>query len=241
MSAVSLESRNGLPDAEACLQWEQQCFAEFTGKNGPQLILWQSAPAVVVSRSDQRLPRFADAAEQMAKRGWPVVLRRSGGTAVPQGPGMLNISWLTAPGEGPTGLRKDYDRFAQLLLRGLAFTGLDLSMGANAGSWCDGDFNLQCNGLKVGGTAQRRAGAKVMCQLAVAVDMPNRILVDAVNDFYERSGAEFRARLEASTDLHSEGVAKGLVVTSEYLVEGLISELKKQSPTLQWRSMGLAK
>ena len=216
MSAVSLESRNGLPDAEACLQWEQQCFAEFTGKNGPQLILWQSAPAVVVSRSDQRLPRFADAAEQMAKRGWPVVLRRSGGTAVPQGPGMLNISWLTAPGEGPTGLRKDYDRFAQLLLRGLAFTGLDLSMGANAGSWCDGDFNLQCNGLKVGGTAQRRAGAKVMCQLAVAVDM-------------------------ASTDLHSEGVAKGLVVTSEYLVEGLISELKKQSPTLQWRSMGLAK
>lgn len=239
MSAEPSDLSHRLPTAEQCLLWEQQCFADFTGTDGPRLLLWQSAQALVVSRSDQRLPGFDEARKIMSERGWPVVLRRSGGTAVPQGPGMLNITWLTDPGEGPSGLRRDYERFADMLLKGLASLELKLSIGANPGSWCDGDFNLQCNGLKVGGTAQRRAGSRVMCQLALAVSMPNQRIVDAVNAFYEAAGSEFRAEAASSTCLQSQRTKDaGLIDWTDFL-GGLIESTRALEPRMQTQTMGM--
>ena len=230
-----------LPTAEQCLLWEQQCFADFKGADGPMLLLWQSDQALVVSRSDQRLPNFSDAVNTMAELGWPVVLRRSGGTAVPQGPGMLNITWLTNPGEGPTGLRRDYERFADVLINGLSCLGFDLSVGANPGSWCDGDFNLQCYGLKVGGTAQRRAGSRVMCQLALAVSMPNAHLVSAVNAFYEAAGSTFRADSDASTCLQAQTNPDTQPMDMLTVANQFIATCREREPQLQCCSMGLGR
>lgn len=239
MNVVPTDSILALPTAEECLLWEQQCFADFKGDDGPCLLVWQSEQALVVSRSDQRLPNFARAKEHMAAQGWPVVLRRSGGTAVPQGPGMLNVTWMTDPGEGPSGLRRDYERFVDVLIKGLTPLTLNLSIGANPGSWCDGDFNLQCDGLKVGGTAQRRAGSRVMCQLALAVSMPNTNLVDAVNAFYEAAGSEFRAEPTASTCLQAQADRHATQLDLATLVGSLTVNLGKHEPHMRYRSMGL--
>src|SRR5258705_9988563 len=69
------------------LALEQSLLAEFTAATQPaRTIVWESAPALVVSLSDKQLPRYANAANASAAEGWPVAVRSSGGTAGPRGP-----------------------------------------------------------------------------------------------------------------------------------------------------------
>ncbi|MGG5828525.1 lipoyl protein ligase domain-containing protein, partial [Aeromonas salmonicida] len=50
----------------------------------------------ICPRKGPPLPRYQAACEQLAREGWPVHVRDSGGTAVPHGAGILNLSLLLA-------------------------------------------------------------------------------------------------------------------------------------------------
>jgi lipoate-protein ligase A len=62
--------------------------------SAPVLLVWRSEPALLVSRTETRLPHFENAVADMRAAGWPVVLRKSGGGACPVGPGTVQVSMI---------------------------------------------------------------------------------------------------------------------------------------------------
>ncbi|EOQ81598.1 hypothetical protein K652_06408 [Pseudomonas aeruginosa VRFPA02] len=106
----------------------------------------------------ERLEGFAPASAAVAERGWPVLLRDTGGEPVPQSPGVLNIalSYALGPGDNEqTRIETAYLRLCQPICDWLRERGLDAGVGAVAGSFCDGRYNVTLDGRKLAGTAQR--------------------------------------------------------------------------------------
>ena len=110
------------------------------------LLLWQPCDrALVMPRRMERLEGFAPASAAVAERGWQVLLRDTGGEPVPQSPGVLNIalSYALGPGDNEqTRIETAYLRLCQPICDWLRERGLDAGVGAVAGSFCDGRYNV---------------------------------------------------------------------------------------------------
>lgn len=126
----------------------------------PGRLIWSAEQAaIVVPQVVTHRAGYAAAAAASAARGWPVIVRGSGGGAVPQGPGAINLalSWPVSPEDSIDG---SYRRLCAPIQAALAAQGLLAEPGATPGSFCDGAYNLAVEGRKIVGTAQRwRAGA----------------------------------------------------------------------------------
>ena len=124
------------------------------GRDSRWLRVWRNAPCLVASRRQGRSPRFAEAAARSAGEGWPVVVRRSGGTTVIHRPGMLNISLISLSiADSQPGMRADYLALLELMAAALAPLGIETGHGAVVGAHCNGDYNLVWHGCKLAGTA----------------------------------------------------------------------------------------
>lgn len=130
-------------------QWLRDCARQ--GRAGAHL--WQASQCLIVTRKDMRLPHYQSACEQLAAEGWPVYVRDSGGTAVPHGAGILNLSLLLP--RTTTDLGHYYQLLGAPLLALLADYGLQGGYDFVPGSFCDGQYNLVIGGRKITGTAQR--------------------------------------------------------------------------------------
>ncbi len=165
----------------------------------PRYRVWTNRRCLVVTTRERRLPAFEAAAAASARRGWPVVLRDSGGTAVPHLPTTLLLT-LVLPRRPAPEPRAD-EVFALLCepaIEALADLGVSAGYGAVPRSFCDGRFNLVVNGRKIAGTAQRwrgglpghpvRAGY-VLAHLALYVAADMRAATAAVNAFLQDAGS----------------------------------------------------
>lgn len=115
---------------------------------------WQSAPGLCVTRKEHRLPFFAAAQNEMDIAGLELATRRSGGTIVPQGPGIYNVTQITLQ-NGPRNIGGSYMAFCEMLQNRLKTAGFETDIGPVDGSYCDGDYNLILDGKKLAGTSQR--------------------------------------------------------------------------------------
>ncbi|MGL6488797.1 lipoyl protein ligase domain-containing protein [Aeromonas hydrophila] len=184
---------------------EQRWLRECAHDRQPRAHLWQAPQCLIVTRKDTRLPRYQAACEQLAAEGWPVHVRDSGGTAVPHGAGILNLS-LMLP-RTTTDLAHYYRLLGAPLLALLGEYGLAGSYDFVPGSFCDGQYNLVIGGRKVTGTAQRWLApgqdhqgavlAQAMLLVAGNVDQGTRM----ASRFYELAGGELRFLPATSTTL----------------------------------------
>ncbi|WP_368161382.1 protein ligase [Aeromonas sp. R5-3] len=184
---------------------EQRWLRECAHDRQPRAHLWQAPQCLIVTRKDTRLPRYQAACEQLAAEGWPVHVRDSGGTAVPHGAGILNLS-LMLP-RTTTDLAHYYRLLGAPLLALLGEYGLEGSYDFVPGSFCDGQYNLVIGGRKVTGTAQRWLApgqdhegavlAQAMLLVAGDVDEGTRM----ASRFYELAGGELRFLPGTSTTL----------------------------------------
>jgi lipoate-protein ligase A len=168
--------------------------------------LWEGAPGLVVPRSYEALPGWAEASARWAADGRPVQVRASGGGLVPQGPGVLNLSlvWRTE-----SAAPIDTDGVYQALCGGLAAALARLGIAATAqpvaGSFCDGRYNLAVNGAKIAGTAQswRRIGGVpvVLAHALLVVDAEPERLTDEANAFEAALGSGRRYRADVLTSV----------------------------------------
>ena len=138
-------------DVEEGLILEAGLFSD----TGQGVHLWQSAkPALVCPRTYRKRDGFQEAIENSAARGWPVLMRPSGGGTVPLWPGVLNmVMALTVPQS--FGILNGYQMLCEPIIRLGDELGLHLEPGATPDSYCDGDWNLSFEGRKIVGTAQR--------------------------------------------------------------------------------------
>ncbi|MGL5214373.1 MAG: lipoyl protein ligase domain-containing protein [Aeromonas hydrophila] len=184
---------------------EQRWLRECAHDRQPRAHLWQAPQCLIVTRKDTRLPRYQAACEQLAAEGWPVHVRDSGGTAVPHGAGILNLS-LMLP-RTSTDLAHYYRLLGAPLLALLGEYGLEGSYDFVPGSFCDGQYNLVIGGRKVTGTAQRWLApgqdhhgavlAQAMLLVAGNVDEGTRM----ASRFYELAGGELRFLPATSTTI----------------------------------------
>ncbi|WP_323952168.1 lipoyl protein ligase domain-containing protein [Aeromonas hydrophila] len=184
---------------------EQRWLRECAHDRQPRAHLWQAPQCLIVTRKDTRLPRYQAACEQLAAEGWPVHVRDSGGTAVPHGAGILNLS-LMLP-RTTTDLAHYYRLLGTPLLALLGEYGLAGNYDFVPGSFCDGQYNLVIGGRKVTGTAQRWLApgqdhqgavlAQAMLLVAGNVDQGTRM----ASRFYELAGGELRFLPATSTTI----------------------------------------
>lgn len=207
---------------------EQRWLRECAHDRQPRAHLWQAPQCLIVTRKDTRLPRYQAACEQLAAEGWPVHVRDSGGTAVPHGAGILNLS-LMLP-RTTTDLAHYYRLLGTPLLALLGEYGLAGNYDFVPGSFCDGQYNLVIGGRKVTGTAQRWLApgqdhqgavlAQAMLLVAGNVDQGTRM----ASRFYELAGGELRFLPATSTTIAQAIAWQG---SEGELVERVREQLKQ--------------
>ncbi|MGV6396591.1 lipoyl protein ligase domain-containing protein [Pseudomonas caspiana] len=188
------------------------------------LLLWRPRDrALVMPRRMSRLPGFVEASETLADSGWPILLRETGGEPVPQSSATVNIALVYAqPKNEPDRDRIEiaYRRLCQPILDVLSDLGGAASLGEVEGAFCDGRYNVNLDGRKMVGTAQRwrqsQGGLRpvVLAHGALLVEDERREMVAAVNRFNEICELEQRVRAEShialSEALPAEGVLERL-------------------------------
>lgn len=200
---------------EAGLQAEQDLLASVCAGDAEfGLLFWQpSDRALAMPRRLNRLPGFDHACEVSAAAGWPVLLRETGGEPVPQSAATINIALVYAPPRSvgdlnriETGYRRLCDPICQLLDE----LGGTSSLGEIDGAFCDGRFNVNLDGRKMVGTAQRwrqsQGGQRPVGLVhgAMLMDDERESMVAAVNRFNEACGLEQRVRAQSHIALHEK-------------------------------------
>ncbi|WP_371396922.1 hypothetical protein [Fretibacter rubidus] len=126
---------------------------------GPLVYGW--IPATSISLSKREAAKLG-VREDFTLKGFtaePLAIRGTGGTAVPQGPGTMNITFFTRHKAHP-GVHETYNAMCQALQTGFNALSITTEIGAKPGSFCDGDYNLLYKGRKLVGTAQRWCRAR---------------------------------------------------------------------------------
>jgi octanoyl-[GcvH]:protein N-octanoyltransferase len=170
-------------------------------------MIWHCEPCLAVPRRLAASPSFPAATRELQRRGLPVVVRDTGGDAVVQGPGVVNVSVAFAiPANLPDRIGEAYRRLCAPLMSLLREQHIETANGAVAGAMCDGAFNVTAAGRKLAGTAQRwrRArnipGFAVLGHLALSVDIDHAAAAAAVNAFY--AAAEIDSRVDGSAHVN---------------------------------------
>jgi lipoate-protein ligase A len=171
----------------------------------PWLLIWRSQPALLVSRSDTRLPRFAAARDQLRTQGWPVMPRKSGGGACPVGPATVQVS-IIEPAHPAATLRAKYAALAAVITPVLAGYGIAARAELVVGAYCPGSHDLAVGGRKFAGMAQHwfrnRLGLRcIITSASVNVEEPPDMLARVVNQFYSSAGSAVRCQGTALTNM----------------------------------------
>lgn len=221
---------------EAGLQAEQDLLASVCAGDAEfGLLFWQpSDRALVMPRRLNRLPGFDHACEVSAAAGWPVLLRETGGEPVPQSASTINIALVYAPprSEGDlnrieTGYRRLCDPICELLDE----LGGTSSLGEIDGAFCDGRFNVNLDGRKMVGTAQRwrqsQGGQRPVGLVhgAMLLDDERESMVAAVNRFNEACGLEQRVRAASHIALHEKFPAPHALARLDELFRLMLAQI----------------
>ncbi len=202
-------------------------------------VFWRSRRAIVAPRSAALRGGFAQAAEAMARRGWPVVLRSTGGDVVPQAPGLLSIALSFRAEPSPDfGVNAAYRLLCGPLIAALARLGVDACCGKVPGALCDGDFNLMVDGRKLAGTAQRwrrlgganRGDVAILAEAVILVDADLATLVGAANEFHHHCGSRRRIAAERHVTVAQLLPALTLEMGVESLIDRLAGEIAAALP-----------
>ncbi|WP_166365960.1 lipoate--protein ligase family protein [Pseudomonas akapageensis] len=198
---------------EAGLQAEQDLLAAVCrGERDYGLLFWRPTDrALVMPRRMSQLEGFKAASIELADSGWPVLLRETGGEPVPQSSAVINIALIYAAprSEGDRDrIEIAYKRLCDPLCEVLTGWGGIASLGEIEGAFCDGRYNVNLNGRKLVGTAQRwrqgQVGKRpvVLVHGALLLDNERESMVAAVNRFNERCGLEQRCLAQSHIALH---------------------------------------
>jgi len=172
--------------------------------------LWENRPCLVVSGRDTRLPSFEEASARLAQEGRPVIVRRSGGTAVPHGEGILLVSMVYAlKGREADSVDQGYEALCNWMREGIASLGIHADCRSVPAAFCDGRYNLAVGPRKIAGTAQRwrkrtvdgatRQG--VIAHALLLVEGDPHAMTAAVNRFYRLAGGRQRFDAESVTTI----------------------------------------
>lgn len=159
----------------------------------PSMMIWRCEPALLVTRPETRLPHFESAAVEMQAEGWPILLRKSGGSACPVGPGTVQVSMIEAASPAAT-MHEKYIALAELIQSSLRAFQINSRTGLVPEAYCPGRYDLAVEGRKIAGMSQHwfrnRIGTQcVVTSASVNIEEPPDTFASAINKFYGLSGS----------------------------------------------------
>jgi len=178
----------------------QEQLADEISCNRPRLLLWRAPPALIVGRRDTGLPDFANAVDRLVAEGWPVLIRRSGGSACPISRGTLQITLARTVFTGTT-IDAAYIEMTNLIRTVLESYGLEAATGRTSSSFCAGRYDMSVDGRKVAGLSQhwrqRNGHFTVTTAATVIVEEDPGEIAHVVNLFYRVAGSAERCSTSA--------------------------------------------
>ena len=176
-----------------------------SGACNQALMLWQCASPTVVFPAGKKWVLSDPLNAYLDDLGWQITHRRTGGSPVPQKSGIINVAHMYIwPDHTSYSVKPAYQAFCAAL--SVFFNKLNISVDIHATpfSYCDGDFNLNINGQKVVGTAQRvislgQQRKLVLAHACIIVDEDLEKLILPINKCNEFNAVEDRIKAEAHT------------------------------------------
>ena len=223
---------------EAGLRAEQDLLAAVCkGEQAYGVLFWQPTDkALVMPRRMSRLPDFEQACAAVAGSGWPVLLRETGGEPVPQSAATVNVAlvYVAPRSEGDQNrIETAYQRLCQPLCDAVEGLGGQASLGEIDGAFCDGRYNVNLNGRKWVGTAQRwRQGLSgtrpvVLVHGAMLMDNDRESMVAAVNLFNQVCGLEQRCRAQSHIAFNEAFAQAPLLAQLGEAFDNLLAEVSR--------------
>ncbi len=174
------------------------------------LLLWRPSDQAVVLPASKKWLAHPELVTQLEAAGWDIVSRRTGGAPVPQNSGVINVSHIYLWDEQEAySTQRAYQAFCRPLELFFKPCGLNARVHATPYSYCDGDYNLNLNGKKIVGTAQRvmmRPNQEkiVLAQACILVEADLEKLVQPVNLCNQLNQKDEQVRAEVHTSLQQQ-------------------------------------
>ena len=188
------------------------------------LLLWQPDSATLVLPASKRWQATEPLLVELNASHWQLFQRRTGGAPVPQVPGIINVSHVALWQQTANySIKQGYRDLCARLQAFFTELGIATQIHATADSYCDGDYNLNINGRKIVGTAQRvmRNGIGqqiVLAQACILIDVLVDELVKPVNLCNQHNAMTERVKAEVHTCLREHLAA---VPTTQTLYQQL--------------------
>jgi len=187
---------------------ENQLIAQLQADELEQcLLLWQANEPTLVLPAGNKWPESTELKAALAIDNWQLLSRKTGGAPVPQCPGVINLSHLYLwPASQPYSVKLAYENLCSVLVAFFRQFGITSQAHATEFSYCDGDYNLNINGKKAVGTAQRviikKGGGKiVLAQAFILIDVLLAELIKPVNLCYELYQVNEKVQAQVHTAL----------------------------------------
>jgi octanoyl-[GcvH]:protein N-octanoyltransferase len=200
----------------------------------PLVHVWRHPRAFVLGLRDRRLPQAAEAMDWLTGLGYDVLVRNSGGAAVPLDPGVVNISLILPNPTRSLAFRRDFLYMAELVQAALASSGYAVAAGEIGGAYCPGDYDLSIAGRKFCGIAQRRQAKAFVVQGFIVAEGSGAQRARLVRQFYERAAGDRAEPGVAYPLVHPETMASltelGVAGGADGFCEGVLQALKSKGP-----------
>jgi len=213
-NTLEMTCEDDMLDAQRNMDMDATLGAQVaSGQRLPLIRLWRSGArfGIGVSRKDVQSAGGKAALAALQQFGIDVVVRQTGGTAVPQGTGVLHVSMIFPRLAQASTTDAYYRILCDPLLAWLAHLGLQGETGELPGSYCDGSYNILVNGRKLVGTAQAWRGGLagmasrqpgyVLAHACLVVDIDLAQAVQVMNTFYRIAEDPYEVNLETATTL----------------------------------------
>jgi len=194
---------------------ETQLIAQIQASELKQcLILWQAKQPTLVLPAGRKWPESDELKATLLSNNWLLHSRKTGGAPVPQCPGVINLSHLYLwSNDTPYSITQAYENLCTVLKGFFLEFGLEGQAHATKYSYCDGDYNININGKKIVGTAQRvilkKGGGKiVLAQAFILIDVLLAELIQPVNLCYQISDKTERVKAQVHTTLFESTVER---------------------------------
>ena len=187
---------------------ETQLMAQIQAGEFKQcLMLWQAKEATLVLPAGKKWLESEELKAGLLADKWLLQARKTGGAPVPQCPGIINLSHLYLwSNDTPYSITQAYENLCTVLHGFFRQFNLVSQAHATEFSYCDGDYNINVNGKKIVGTAQRvilkKGGSKiVLAQAFILIDVILDEIVKPVNLCYQLSDKTERVKAQVHTAL----------------------------------------
>lgn len=199
------------------------------------LMLWQTKNPTLVLPAGKKWPESDTLKNALLVNDWLLFSRKTGGAPVPQCPGIINLSHLyLCSADSAYSITQAYQELCSVLDGFFIKFNLKSKAHATEFSYCDGDYNININGKKIVGTAQRvilkKGGGKiVLAQAFILIDVILDEIIKPVNLCYELCEKTERVKAQVHTTLFDNTSARP---TIEQLYEQITQAFIERSLTV---------